>query len=53
MDLIWIQDLDSRFKWKGLFIGVGGLLQISLIVTGVLIGVYNTDVLTAENIETG
>ena len=34
-------------------VGVGGLLQISLIVTGVIIGVYNTDVLEAEQITTG
>jgi len=42
-----------RFKWKGVTFSVGGLLLISLIVTGVIIGVYNTDVLEAEQIEGG
>ena len=45
--------LIVRFKWKGLLVGVGGLLQISLIVTAVIIGVYNTDVLEIEDIDKG
>ena len=42
-----------RLRWIGLGVGVGGLLTASLLVTGVLIGHYNTDVLEAEQIETG
>ncbi|KAL9976327.1 hypothetical protein ACROYT_G013617 [Oculina patagonica] len=42
-----------RFQWKGLLISVGGLLEVSLIVTGVIIGVYNTDVMEAGQIITG
>ena len=42
-----------RLRWIGLGAGVGGLLTISLLVTGVLIDHYNTDVLEAEQIETG
>ncbi|XP_073233069.1 nose resistant to fluoxetine protein 6-like [Porites lutea] len=42
-----------RLRWIGLGAGVGGLLTASLLVTGVLIGHYNTDVLEAEQIETG
>ena len=42
-----------RLRWIGLGAGVGGLLTASLLVTGVLIGYYNTDVLEAEQIETG
>lgn len=42
-----------RFQWKGLLFSVGGLLEVSLIVTGVIIGVYNTDVLEAGQIVTG
>lgn len=42
-----------RLRWIGLGAGVGGLLTASLLVTGVLIGHYNTNVLEAEQIETG
>lgn len=42
-----------RLRWIGFGAGVGGLLTASLLVTGVLIGHYNTDVLEAEQIETG
>lgn len=42
-----------RFRWKGVLLGVGGLLQISLVVTAVIIGVYNPDVLQAEGLELG
>ena len=45
--------LFIRLRWIGLGAGVGGLLTASLLVTGVLIGHYNTDVLEAEQIETG
>ena len=45
--------LFIRLRWIGLGAGVGGLLTASLLVTGVLIGHYNTNVLEAEQIETG
>ena len=58
--LVYVLQLDEtqvllfvRLRWIGLGAGVGGLLTASLLVTGVLIGHYNTDVLEAEQIETG
>ena len=58
--LVYVLQLDEmqvllfvRLRWIGLGVGVGGLLTASLLVTGVLIGHYNTDVLEAEQIETG
>ena len=42
-----------RFRWKGVLVGVGGLLLISLAVTAIIIGVYNPDVLEAEGLERG
>lgn len=42
-----------RFRWKGVLVGVGGLLLISLAVTAIIIGVYNPDVLEAEGLELG
>ena len=45
--------LIVRFKWKGLVIGVGGLLHISLVVTAVIIGVYNPNVLEVQGVVAG
>ncbi|XP_029182927.2 nose resistant to fluoxetine protein 6-like [Acropora millepora] len=45
--------LVFRFRWKGVLVGVGGLLLISLAVTAIIIGVYNPDVLEAEGLELG
>lgn len=39
--------LVFRFRWKGVLVGVGGVLLISLAVTAIIIGVYNPDVLEA------
>lgn len=45
--------LVYRFHWKGVSVGVGGLLTLSLSVTAVIIGVYNLNVLEAGDIEVG
>ncbi|KAK2556795.1 Nose resistant to fluoxetine protein 6 [Acropora cervicornis] len=45
--------LVFRFRWKGVLVGVGGLLLISLAVTAIIIGVYNPDVLEVEGLELG
>lgn len=42
-----------RFQFRGLAIGLGSLLQASLVVTAVIIGVYNTDVLESGEIQQG
>ena len=42
-----------RFQWRGLVVSVGGLLGLSLTITAVIIGVYNTDVLEAEQVVKG
>ena len=42
-----------RFQWRGLLVSVGGLLGLSLFITAVIIGVYNTDVLEAGQVLTG
>lgn len=52
-DLTLISLLLIRFRWPGLLVSVGGLLYLSLTVTAVIIGVYNTDVLEAGQIVTG
>lgn len=45
--------ITFRFQWRGLLVSVGGLLGLSLLITAVIIGVYNTDVLEAGQIVTG
>ncbi|XP_022805680.1 O-acyltransferase like protein-like [Stylophora pistillata] len=42
-----------RFQFRGLLTGVGTLLLASLVVTAVIIGVYNTDVLESGEIQQG
>lgn len=45
--------ITFRFQWPGLLVSVGGLLGLSLTITAVIIGVYNTDVLEVGQLITG